>query len=420
MVRLHCAWVLLLVCSTALAEDWPGWLGPRRDGSTTEKIAPWKNGLKVLWKRPVGEGHSSPVVAGERVYLHARVKDTFQEVLGAYSIKDGEPIWSKAYDRGKFTSPFGNGPRATPTVAGGKVYTFGITGLLTCFAADTGDQHWQVDTLKEAKAKNLFFGASCSPLLEGKLVLLNVGGAGAALVAYNKDDGKVVWQTLDDKASYSSPIAIGSGDKRQAIFLTAKGLVSVAPKDGRVYWEFPLVDKLFESSTTPVVAGDMLFGSSITYGGLGLRMAEGLPGPKVSQAWFKPELTCYFSTPVAVGKDHLYIVTGTKPSLAGLLPGAKKQPTQADLHCVEASTGKTMWTRSKVGTYHASLARTGDDKLLLIEEAGNLVLVDPDPKEYRELARAKICGNTWAHPAIADGRLFIRDNNDLVCVQLGE
>src|SRR5438309_1752835 len=118
--------VLLVSSSSAAADDWPGWLGSRRDSSTTEKVVPWKGPLKVLWKQAVGEGHSSPVVAGDRVYLHARIKDTTQEVLGAYSIKDGTPVWSKAYDRGTFKSLFGNGPRATPTVSTGKVYTFGI------------------------------------------------------------------------------------------------------------------------------------------------------------------------------------------------------------------------------------------------------------------------------------------------------
>jgi len=401
--------------TTALAEDWPQWLGPRRDGSTSEPVAPWKEPLKVLWKKPVGEGHSSPVVAGDRVYLHARVKDTTQEVLECYSIKDGSSIWSKSYERGNFKSLFGNGPRATLAINGGKIYTNSITGLLTCFAEDSGQQLWQVDTLKEAKANDLFFGASCSPLVEGDLVFVNPGGKGFSLAAYNKNDGKNVWHTLDDKASYSSPIAVGSGDKRQVIFLTAKGLVAVAPKDGQVLWEYPLVDKLFESSTTPVVVGDILFGSSITFGGLGLKME-----PKVSQAWMNPNLNCYFSTPVAMGKENLYVVTGAKPSLAELLPIGKKKPTQADLHCVEATTGKILWTRPKVGTYHASLTRTGDNKLLLIEEGGDLVLVDPNPKEYRELARTKICGKTWAHPAVANGRLYIRDDNNLLCVQLSE
>ena len=122
-------------------------------------------------------------------------------------------------------------------------------------------------------------------------------------------------------------------------------------------------------------------------------------------------MTCYFSTPVAVGKDHLYVVTGTKP------PALRNQ---AMLHCVDLATGKKLWTRPKVGTYHASLLRTGDDKLLLLEEAGNLVLLDPNPTEYRELARGSICGKTWAHPALADGRLYVRDDKELVCVELAK
>jgi len=409
--------MIFIMPSLALAEDWPQWLGSRRDGSTSEKTVPWKGELKIAWRKPVGKGHSSPVVAGETVFLHSRIKDTNQEVVEAFSTKDGAPVWSKTYERAKFTSLFGNGPRGTPSVNDGKVYTYGITGLLTCFDAKAGTQLWQADALKDAGATNLFFGASGSPLVEGNLVLVNPGGKGASLVAYNKDDGKIVWKNRDDKASYASPIAIGDEKNRQVIFLTGKALVSVAPKDGKVFWEVPLVDKLFESSTTPVLAGDILFGSSITFGGVGLRLDNKGTTPKADQIWMKPELNCYFSTPVAVGKDHLYIVAGAKITIPGF---GKKQPPQTALHCVEAATGKILWSRPNVGTYHASLARTGDDKLFLIEEAGNLVLLDPNPMEYRELARAKICGKTWAHPAIAGGRLYIRDDNNLVCVQLGE
>jgi outer membrane protein assembly factor BamB len=418
MTRLASLSLLLMASSFARAEDWPQWLGPRRDGSTTEKVTTWKGPLKILWKQPVGEGHSSPVVVGDHVYLHARVKDSTQEVVGAYSIKDGTPVWTKSYDRGNFKSLFGNGPRGTPTVRDGKIYTYGITGLLTCFDAADGKQLWQLDALKEAKATNLFFGASGSPLVEGNLVFVNAGGNGASILASRAEDGTIAWHKLDDKASYSSPIAIGLPDKRQIIFLTAKGLVSLVPKDGHVLWEYPLVDRLFESSTTPVVVGDILFASSITYGGLGLKLEDGPTGPKVAKAWMNADLNCYFSTPVAVGKDYLYIVTGTKPSFAEVIPGLKRTPTQANLHCVEVATGKVLWTRPKVGTYHATLVRTGNDKLLLVEEAGNLVLLDPNPKEYRELARAKICGKTWAHPAVAGGRLYIRDDNNLVCVKL--
>src|SRR5262249_6600191 len=125
-------------------------------------------------------------------------------------------------------------------------------------------------------------------------------------------------------------------------------------------------------------------------------------------------LTCYFSTPVSVGKEHLYLVTGKLPN-----PLAPKTPPVATLHCVEAKTGKVLWSRPKVGEYHASLLRTGDDRLLMLEEFGDLVLLQPDPKEYKELARTKVCDKTWAHPALANGLLYLRDEKDVLCVQLG-
>ena len=136
---------------------------------------------------------------------------------------------------------------------------------------------------------------------------------------------------------------------------------------------------------------------------------DGKPG--ATQVWKNDALTCYFSTPVAVGPDHLYLVTGSKPLASS---------PQATLRCIEARTGKELWHKSKVGKYHATLLRTGDQKLLMLEEAGNLVLLDPDPKEYRELARAKVCGETWAHPALVDGRLYVRDAQEVICLQLGE
>lgn len=403
--------LLLLIQGAVHAGDWPQWLGPNRDGSTDEKIAPWKQELKPLWRQPVGEGHSSPVVAKGRVYLHTAVKgkDKTEEELSAFDAVTGKPLWSKTYERGKFKSLFGNGPRGTPAVVDGKVYTFGITGMLTCFDAEKGTQLWQLDTLKEFKATNLFFGSSGSPLIVGDRILLNVGGKGASIVAIDRNSGKVLWQKLDDKATYASGIVIKRAGVEQAIFLTAKGLVSLSPEDGKVFWENPLVDALNESSTTPVVVGDTLFASSVTYGGMGLKLLDTPKTPSAKQEWMKPELNCYFSTPVAVGKDYLYVVAATKP------PAVKMFCT---LRCIEASTGKELWNRPNVGKYHASLLRTGDNKMLLLEEGGTLILFDPNPNEYKELARAKICGNTWAHPALADGRLYIRDGKELTCVVL--
>src|SRR5262249_7076075 len=153
-------------------------------------------------------------------------------------------------------------------------YCFGITGVLSCFDVQTGKQVWKVDTLKDFHASNLFFGASCSPIIERDKVMANVGAKDASIVALRKTDGNVIRTSLDDRASYSSPIAIGQGQLRQVIFLTGQGLLSVYPSDGKLAWRFPLVDLLLESCTTPVKIGDILVAGSITFGSVGLQLVN--------------------------------------------------------------------------------------------------------------------------------------------------
>ena len=404
---------LLFVCAPAARPaDWPQWLGPTRDGASPEKVAPWKEAPEVVWRKPVAEGNSSPVVAGGRVFLHAKIAGKNEEGVVAFDAATGAEAWRQTYPRAVFLSPYGNGPRATPAVADGRLYTFGITGALTAWDAASGKRLWQADALRQFNAKNLFFGASCSPLVEGGRVLVNVGGKGASVVAFDAASGAVAWKSQDDAASYSSPVVLGNGPGRQAVFLTQAGVVGLNPSNGDLFWRFPLVDKLLESSTTPAVAGDVLLASAITYGSAGLRLGAKDGRPGAAELWKNPALTSYFSTPAAVG-DHFYLVTGTNP-----LAGAGK--TEADLHCVEAKTGKSLWKRPRVGKYHASLLRTGDGKLLMLEDTGSLVLLDPDPAGYREVARSKVCGETWAHPALANGRLYLRDDKEVLCLRLGE
>ncbi|HMC65316.1 MAG TPA: PQQ-binding-like beta-propeller repeat protein [Gemmataceae bacterium] len=410
MTCLRSLLVLLFWCSVAAAADWPQWLGPNRDGSSSEKIKPWQESPKVLWRHAAGEGNSSPVVADGRVFLHAKIKDKDEEEVIAYDAESGKQLWRQVYPRAAFKSLYGNGPRATPAVAGNRIYTFGITGVLTCFEAATSKQVWQVDTLQSFKAKNLFFGVSCSPLVEGNKVLVNVGGKGASVVAFDKDTGEVAWKSQDDGASYASPIVFGRAKERQVVFLTQEGLVALNPADGSLLWRFPMKDKLLESSTTPVWTRNLLLASSITFGSLGLKLSVQEEKPTAEEAWKRDDLTCYFATPVAVGK-HAYVVTGSNP-LAFKIPEAK-------LHCIEAATGKELWSRPKIGKYHATLLRTGDRKLLMLDDLGNLVLLDPNPSEYRELARAKVCGEqAWAHPALSNGRLYVRDGKELICLRM--
>src|SRR5256885_2068110 len=192
MPRICSLFAVLAVAGAVHAEDWPQWLGPRRDGSSTEKVAAWKAPLKVLWTKPVGEGHSSAVVADGKVYLFTKVKDKGKEQVTAFDAIKGDVIWEQAYLRSEFKSLFGNGPRGTPAVVDGKLYTFGITGVLTCWDAKTGERVWQKDTLNDFGAKNLFFGLSGSPLIDGDKVFINVGA---------KDDKK------NNAKDYSSSVA---------------------------------------------------------------------------------------------------------------------------------------------------------------------------------------------------------------------
>ncbi len=272
---------------------------------------------------------------------------------------------------------FGTGTQGTPAVSAGKVYSFGSTGVLACFDAQSGAIDWKVDTKKEFKPSPLRFGVACSPLINGKNVLVNVGAKGASIVAFSEDKGETVWKALDDPASYSSGITMPNEARHQVVFLTQLGLRGLAAEDGKKLWEFPLKDKLNESSTTPVVIGDTLLAASITFGMVGLKLESKSSETTVTQVWKNPKLTCYFSTPIPVGKKYVYVVTGNFFSRS------------SSLNCVEVATGKILWSKPKIGKYHAALLRTGDNKLLMLSDLGDLVLLDPDPKEYKELAPRK-------------------------------
>src|SRR5262245_13680214 len=206
--------VLLLVCATSgRAADWPQWLGPKRDGSTTEKVAPWKEiePPKVLWRESVGNGFSSPVVAGSRVFVHAAVKDKDEEEVVAFDAATGKVLRKDSYSRPRFVSVLGTGPRATPTVAGKRLYTMGINGFLSCYDVEDGKRLWQVDLYKQFKADLPPFAVCCSPLVVGNRVIVSVGGKGQCVVALHADTGKVQWQSLDDAASTSSPVLFATG-----------------------------------------------------------------------------------------------------------------------------------------------------------------------------------------------------------------
>lgn len=396
--------LLALTVSAAPAADWPQFLGPTRDGRSTEAVVPWTDDLKPAWSIPIGPAHSSPVVVGGVVYGFFETKGKNVDTLAAYHVKTGKKLWEQSYERDEFKPLFGYGPRGTPAVAGSGVYTLGGTGVLARWDAKTGEVKWKVDTLKQFNVENLAFGVSASPVVFDGKVFVNVGGKGAGIVAFDCETGKPVWQVTDDGMSYSSATVVGTGDAARVVFLTKNNLIAVEPKTGTVSWKVAFQDRISESATAPIANGTTLFGSSVTLGSIALDLTANPP----KTLWRNRQLNCYFSTPVAVG-DDLYMLNGVQKDIL----------TQSiTLRCVDGKTGQVRWAKPDIGTYHAAIIRTADDTLLMLDDGGSLRLFEANAKEYKELAKSKVCGPTWAHPALADGMVVLRDEKNLMAIEV--
>jgi outer membrane protein assembly factor BamB len=405
--------VLLAFTAAVRAGDWPQWLGPKRDGSTTEKVAAWKADAppEVLWRKPIGQAFSSPVVAGGRVFCHAAVKDMEEEEVVALDAATGKPLWKDRYPRPPFKSVLGRGPRATPTVAGKRLYTIGVNGLLSCYEVEKGKRLWQVNLYKQLKADLPAFAVCCSPLVIGNRVIVSVGGKGRCVVALHADTGAVQWQALDDAASTSSPVLFAGGKRLpgappDVVFMTPLQIVGLDPLDGTLRWEHPMVFQPQGTSPTPLAVGDRVVASTQAHGAVAVRVGKKGDGLAAQPAWQNREAKSYFSSGVTAG-DLVLLVTNTQ------------DPTPATaLTCLDGKTGKRLWGKEKVGYFHAGVIRTGDGKLLVLNDAGVLTLLEVDGKGAREVARAKVCDGTLINPALANGRLYVRDGKEVICLRL--
>jgi outer membrane protein assembly factor BamB len=343
--------------------------------------------------------------------VHARVGRKEREELIAFDAKSGKVLWREGYDRSPYSSILNTGPQATPTVTGGRVYTYGITGVLTCFDAEKGKQLWQVDAFKKLNATLPQFGVCCSPLVIGNRVLVAVNGKGSSVAAFDTETGELQWQGLDEPASTSSPVLFAAkgkpGTLPDAVFMTTLRVIGLNPLDGSVSWEYALPFQPSGTSPTPVISGDTLITSTMTNGSTAIRITGG-EKTTAEKLWQAKTVSGYFSSGTAVGKDRLFLVTNQL-----------KPVPRADLVCLDSAKGSVLWRKEGVGYFHFGMIRTGNDKLLLLDDAGNLKLLDATAKEYRELCSAKICDGTLVTPALADGRLYARDSEQIMCVQVG-
>jgi outer membrane protein assembly factor BamB len=391
------------------ASDWPQFLGPTRDGvyAGTDLADAWSTeGPPVVWRKNIGEGFSGVAVANHLLILFHRLKE--KEVIECLDARTGAPKWSYSYPT-SYRDDFGfdEGPRATPCVADGKVYTFGAEGMLLCLNLSDGTKVWQLDTKEEFHQGKGFFGDACSPLVEGSNVLLNIGGpGGAGVVAFDKNTGRVAWKDTDDEAGYASPIAATIHDRRYAFFLTRAGLVAADPADGKIQFQFHWRSRENASvnAATPVIIDDMVFLSACYgTGAVLLRVRDN----GVEKIWSGDGiLSNHYSTSVRRG-DFLYGIDGRAD------PGFSPGPS---LRCVEVKTGKVRWKEESVGA--ASLILAGN-RLLALTEQGELIRVAAEPEGFKALARAQIMPDqVRAFPALADGLLYARGKDKLFCFDL--
>jgi outer membrane protein assembly factor BamB len=411
--------VIAWICSgITRGDDWPQWRGPNRDGVFHERDIVQtfpKAGLKPLWRAAVGLGWSSPVIARGLVYvtdveLVAGVPKN--ERVHCFEASTGKPVWTRAYAVTYpewFTKDAG-GPRATPIVRDGKIYTLGAMGRLFCLDAARGEVVWDKDLATDYQVKE-FTGISASPLIEDDLLILYMcGKPGACVVAFNKDSGKENWRALDDNFSYSSPIVITAGKQRQLIVWTQEGVTSLDPKTGKTWWREEVQTAGDQSVATPVHSGDRLFVA-------GLMMRLNPDKPAATVLW-----------PQARAASRRVLSNTSTPLLQNDCVFSAR--TTGQLVCLDAASGKELWSNDTVTSLKNGscihLIPNGDSSLLFTDQ-GNLIRARLGADKYEELGRVSLIepvhafngrNVVWPAPAFANACVYARNERELVCISL--
>jgi outer membrane protein assembly factor BamB len=397
--------IMLGASCAACASDWPQILGPHRNGVSEEQLPSKfpKAGLKVKWAAAVGQGYAGPAVVGERVLLFHR--SAGKERLEAFDVASGRSLWTANFPanyRGGVDPDLG--PRCVPLVEGDKVYLYGAAGDCHCVELSGGRHLWSRSLAADYDAPDGYFGAGSSPILLAKTLLLNVGGKEAGLVGLQATTGETKWTATQEGASYSSPGTMLLDGKPQALFVTRLSVVAVDPLSGTTNKLFPFGRTgPTVNAAMPLVVDNKLFVTASYSTGAVLAQLE---GNNAKQLWANDDsLSSQYSTPVH-RQGYLYGIHG------------REDIPPAHLRCVELNSGKVMWSQDDFGVAHVIAA---GDKLLLLTVGGEIVLAEASPKAYRELGRSRIAaGTTRALPALANGHLYCRTGDKLLCVQLSE
>jgi outer membrane protein assembly factor BamB len=379
-------------------EGWPQWRGANRDGGAAFSApATWPDALNLKWKVEVGLGYSAPIIVGERVYAFSRQDEN--EVMRALDAATGKTVWESKYvatfkPNPAATKSHGTGPKSTPTFADGRLYTLGMSGMVTAFDAASGKQVWQ----KPSPPVEPLYHTAMSPLVDRGLVIVHVGGHGnGALTAFDARTGDVRWSWNGDGPAYGSPVAVDVAGTRQIITFTQDNLVGVSAANGALLWRRPYTVRATRNAVTPII-----FGQTLIISGLGMpvsafRLINRAGQWTAEDVWTNNDVTMDMSTGVVIGN-----------SLFGFSPRNSGQ-----FFAVDANTGQTQWLSEPRQGENAAIVKAGD-LWFALEADAELVVARANAKQFEILRRYTVANSaTWAQPVLAGQRVFVKDVNSI-------
>ena len=399
---------ILICCETTRAEDWPQFLGKTRNGVSGEKNLVDSfpaAGPKIRWKVPGGVGMSAVVVQGDLAVTSWNSDG--KQWLVALDAATGKLAW-KAEMGPAYKNPMGDGPRATPTIDQQSVYAYSGEGILLAVDLSSGQTRWRKDIMDELSAKASEYGMSCSPLIIGDRLIVQTGATDAALAAFALADGKLLWKAGTGHAGYSSPVVMDIVGTSQVVSITGTAVMGIDPADGKTLWSYPFETDYGCNTASPVsIDGGVFVSAGENHGSVLLDVQKDKEGYRVKERWksldAKSVMRNEWQTSILVG-DYLYGFDNV--GAAGPV---------SHFSCIEAKTGKAVWQKSRFGKGNLVYA---DGKFWLTTIEGELIIAKADSQGYQELSRASILEKNRQTVSIADGYGYLRDDSNIVCIEL--
>ena len=407
-LRLAAGLAVMFSITTARAE-WPQWGGPNMDfkADATTLADKWpESGPKQLWKRDLGEGYSAIVVEGDRLYTMYRNKDDSREIVIAMDARSGKTVWEFKYDASPaegHSDQFGRGPRGTPLLVGDRIYTIGVSGTMHCLNKVDGKPYWSHDLWKDFGGSVLEHGYSSSPMRYKDKVIVLSGGENASIIAFEQTSGDVAWKSLSFTNSYSTPKIIKVGGKDQLVTFMAQEIIGVNPNNGALMWRYEIGNRWGQNVCMPTwdEESNILFFSTNGAGSRGVRLTPDGDKTKAEEIWSTRKIQFYHVTSVTVG-DYVFGSSGRGPSF---------------FSAINLKTGKIAWRKRGFAKATCVLA---DAKLIILDEEGKLAIARATPEDFEVLSETSLLGHVaWTVPTVVNGKLYARDKNVIVALDLG-